>query len=169
MGIPVFCALLLTAAAAYFDVRYQKIPNILALCGWIVGAGLWMGFRGFRGLSVWGMGTVVTGLAAFAVYKIGGIGAGDVKLLSALGSILSYKRGLWVFFAAGILSVVVSAGRSACKGELDQMIRRSCEILRRLVAGDWRRPEKEQTRVCFAVMLFGGVCLRALQEWWWLH
>lgn len=169
MGIPVFCALLLTATAAYFDIRYQKIPNLLTLCGWVVGAGLWMGFRGFKGLPVWGLGAVVTGGAAFAVYKLGGIGAGDVKLLSALGSVLSYKRGLWVFFAAGVLSVAVSVCKSACRGELNQMIQRSCEAIREILSGQKTLHRQESTQVCFAVMLFGGVCLRALHEWWWLH
>ena len=51
MSIPVFCALLLTALAAGMDLREHRIPNILSLGGWIAGAGLWMGFRGFRGIG----------------------------------------------------------------------------------------------------------------------
>ena len=49
MSIPVFCALLLTALAAAMDLKEHRIPNFLAVAGWIAGAGLWMGFRGFQG------------------------------------------------------------------------------------------------------------------------
>ena len=77
MSVPVVCALFLTAIAAYFDWRWQKIPNLLALTGWVIGAGLWMGFRGFRGLSVWALGALIPGLAALAVCRLGAIGAGD--------------------------------------------------------------------------------------------
>ena len=118
MSVPVVCALFLTAIAAYFDWRWQKIPNLLALTGWVIGAGLWMGFRGFRGLSVWALGALIPGLAALAVCRLGAVGAGDVKLISALGAILSYKRGLWVFLAAGVLAVVAGIGRYMQKGEL---------------------------------------------------
>lgn len=168
MSVPVVCALFLTAVAAYFDWRWQKIPNLLALTGWVIGAGLWLGFRGFRGLSVWALGAVIPGVAAFAVCKLGAIGAGDVKLISALGAILSYKRALWVFLAAGVLAVVTGIGRCMQRGELHLLAGRIQIWLQELCSGK-AHEEKEETRVCFAVMLLGGVLLRAMQEWWWLH
>ena len=168
MSVPVVCALFLTAIAAYFDWRWQKIPNLLALTGWVIGAGLWMGFRGFRGLSVWALGALIPGLAALAVCRLGAIGAGDVKLISALGAILSYKRGLWVFLAAGVLAVVAGIGRYMQKGELHLLPGRVLHRLQEICHGEVSAKAGE-TRVCFAAMLFGGVLLRAQQEWWWLH
>lgn len=169
MSIPVFCALLLTAAAAYDDLRKQRISNLLVMGGWIAGAGLWMGFRGFRGLPVWLLGMVCTGAAGLIVWKLGGIGAGDVKLLSALGGILSWKRGLWVFFAAGVAAAVWGIALLWRRGQLAGLGSR----LYRAVQGLWRsvsmEPLASETHICFAVMLFWGVVLRAVREWWWLH
>lgn len=168
MSVPVVCALLLSAAAAYFDWRWQKIPNLLALSGWVIGAGLWMGFRGFRGLSVWTLGALIPGVAALAVYQLGAIGAGDVKLVSALGAILSFKRGLWVFFVAGVLAVLAGLAKSIHDRTLGGLPQRVLARLNGLQRGlVWTG--QEDTKICFAVMLFGGVLLRGLQEWWWLH
>lgn len=168
MSVPVVCALFLTAVAAYSDWRWQKIPNLLALTGWVIGAGLWLGFRGFRGLSVWALGALIPGVAALAVSRLGAIGAGDVKLISALGAILSYKRGLWVFFVAGVLAVASGIIRSMQRGELGLLPGRVFKRMQEICEGT-EGSKVEETRVCFAVMLLGGVLLRALQEWWWLH
>lgn len=169
MSIPVFCALLLTALAAYADLRKQRIPNLLTAGGCIAGAGLWMGFRGFRGLPVWLLGCLCVGAAGFLVWRLGGVGAGDVKLLSALGGILSWKRGLWVFFAAGVLTVFwwfLSLWR---QGRLNCFLPRMRIALQGLIRGEYGKNNMEKTKICFAVMLFFAVCLRAVREWWWLH
>lgn len=169
MSIPVFCALLLTALAAYSDLREHRIPNLLAAGGWIAGAGLWMGFRGFRGLPIWFLGSLCVGAAGILVWRLGGIGAGDVKLLSAMGGILSWKRGLWVFFAAGVLTVfwwLLSLWR---QGQLKSFIPRMRIALQGLMCGENRKDDAQKTKICFAVMLFMAVLLRAAREWWWLH
>ena len=169
MSIPVFCALLLTALAAAVDLREHRIPNMLALGGWIAGAGLWMGFRGFRGLPVWLLGSICLGAAGLIVLKLGGIGAGDVKLLSALGGMLSWKRGLWVFLAAGVLTAAIGMFGLWRTGQLHTFIPRLRSALQRLIGGQTGTDEESQTKVCFAAMLFLAVLLRAAREWWWLH
>lgn len=168
MSIPVFCALLLTALAAVVDLREHRIPNMLALGGWIAGAGLWMGFRGFRGLPVWLLGSICLCVAGLIVFRLGGIGAGDVKLLSALGGMLSWKRGLWVFLAAGVLTAAVGMFSLWRRGQLHMFIPRLQSALKRLTGG-MSGEEETQTKVCFAAMLFLAVLLRAVREWWWLH
>lgn len=169
MSIPVFCALLLTALAAGMDLREHRIPNILSLGGWIAGAGLWMGFRGFRGIGVWFLGSLCLGVTGILVWRLGGIGAGDVKLLSALGGMLSWKRGLWVFFAALVLAALFGAVSLWKKGQLTEFWPRLKYSLRRMTGNVIEPEHTKQTQVCFAVMLLGAVLLRALREWWWLH
>ena len=169
MSIPVFCALLLTALAAAMDLKENRIPNFLAVAGWIAGAGLWMGFRGFRGIPVWFLGSICLGTAGILVWRLGGIGAGDVKLLSALGGMLSWKRGLWVFFAALVLTVAFGAVILWRQGQLALLWPRMKNALSGLLDINGKHDGEEQTKICFAVMLFLAVLLRAAREWWWLH
>ena len=169
MSIPVFCALLLTALAAAMDLKEHRIPNFLAVAGWIAGAVLWMGFRGFRGIPVWFLGSICLGTAGILVWRLGGIGAGDVKLLSALGGMLSWKRGLWVFFAALVLTVAFGAIILWRQGQLALFWPRMKKALSGLLDRNGKNDGEEQTKICFAVMLFLAVLLRAAREWWWLH
>ena len=169
MSIPVFCALLLTALAAVMDFKEHRIPNYLAVGGWIAGAGLWMGFRGFQGIPVWFWGSICLGMAGILVWRLGGIGAGDVKLLSALGGMLSWKRGLWVFFAALVLTVAFGAIGLWRQGQLALFWPRLKKALCGLADRNDKSDAEEQTKICFAVMLFLAVLLRAAREWWWLH
>lgn len=130
---------------------------------------MWMGFRGFRGLPVWFAGCVCLGAAGILVWRLGGIGAGDVKLLSALGGILSWKRGLWVFFAAGVLTVCWWMLELWRKREINSFIPRMRMTLAGLFRGEAEGAKDKKTKIRFAVMLLLAVGVRAAREWWWLH
>ena len=90
-------------AAAGLDLKYRRIPNWLTVSGFVIG----LAFRGTLGA-----GPLVDGLAAaliaFAlsvpVFALGGLGGGDVKLLTAAGMFLGLDR-LW-----GALLVTVLVG-----------------------------------------------------------
>ena len=76
----------LSAIACGWDLRTRRIPQVLTLGGAIAGfafhaaTGGWQG--GLGSLAGWFIGIAIF-LAPFA---LGGLGAGDVKLLGALGA-----------------------------------------------------------------------------------
>jgi prepilin peptidase CpaA len=83
----------LAAAAAWWDVRERRIPNVLTVAGLAValllraplGLGsLWMGLAG-AGIAL---------LLSLVLFLAGGMGGGDVKLLAAVGAFLGPDR-LW--------------------------------------------------------------------------
>lgn len=94
-------------AAVLSDLHSRRIPNLLvalmlaagialqALTAPSIGAALWLGLGGA------GVGLVV--LLPF--YALGGMGAGDVKLLAATGSFLGLKGAL----LAGVCTLVAGA------------------------------------------------------------
>ena len=80
-------AIILAALAGWFDWRYRRIPNWLNILG--VLAGIAMNTFLYQGLP--GLGFALKGLfLAFAVYVVlyalHAMGAGDVKLMAAVGS-----------------------------------------------------------------------------------
>jgi Flp pilus assembly protein protease CpaA len=76
------------AVAVYMDVTRHRIPNKLNLVGLCSGLLLQGVAAGFPGLLNGVLGGLV-GLACFApLYLLRGMGAGDVKLLAAVGTFL---------------------------------------------------------------------------------
>jgi len=93
--LALLCAIL--AVAVYGDVRSHRISNTLSLLGLMAGLGLQYLGSGLQGVTSGLLGAGV-GLACFApFYLLRSMGAGDVKLLAAVGAFLG-PRG--AFFAA---------------------------------------------------------------------
>jgi len=114
--------LLVVIPAAFFDIRQRRIPNWLVLTGLVAGiglntflfydnpypvSGLWFSLQGLG----------VAFLVYFPLYLLRGMGAGDVKLMGAVGAIVGWKAWLFVLFFTSILGgltavlIVVSKGR----------------------------------------------------------
>lgn len=95
-------------AAAVTDVREGRIPNWLtfSLAGFGIGVQSWE--YGWDGLfySLQGLGVGLVCLLYF--YVKGGMGAGDVKLLGAIGTILGPKHVVMAFAVAAMLGGLYS-------------------------------------------------------------
>src|SRR6185436_11320471 len=72
----------------YYDVRYRRIPNVLVLALLIGGLTLNTSFGGWHGAltSLEGLGLAF--LPMFLIHLFGAMGAGDVKLFGAVGSVI---------------------------------------------------------------------------------
>jgi len=98
----------LAAIAAIFDIRYRRIPNWLVLSGIIIGFA-WNGsVSGFRGLWEAAAGFGLGFILYFPLYLIRARGAGDVKLLAAVGAITGPRNCLWIFLLTAVLGGVIA-------------------------------------------------------------
>ena len=96
---------LLLSAAAVLDFYRGKIPNILIVTGCCYGmVHLWYHQDILRALP----GIIFPVMVLFPLYKIGTIGAGDIKLLSMLGFYFSFMETLFCIFLAFVLGAVIS-------------------------------------------------------------
>jgi prepilin peptidase CpaA len=94
--------------AAVIDGRKLKVPNWitwpLVLSGWIAGAILF----GWAGLG-WSVAGTLVGLGLLLpAYAIGGMGAGDVKLLAGVGAWIGITDTFWAFVVSVIVGAVIS-------------------------------------------------------------
>ena len=89
--------------SAIFDYRFKKVPNIITFPA--IAAGISMAFleRGFLGLSVSIAGLIIGMAFLYLPYVAGGMGAGDVKLLGAIGAI----KGPWFVFLAFLAMAII--------------------------------------------------------------
>jgi prepilin peptidase CpaA len=99
------------AAAAAYDLRTKKIPNWLTFPAILLGLSLNVALGGALGLrdSLLGMATGVALL--FAPFALGGMGAGDVKMLAAVGAFTNpsfvFRTFLYGSVAGGLIALAV--------------------------------------------------------------
>lgn len=99
-------------AACVTDVRWRRVPNALtlpALAAGVLAHGLWSGGLGPLGA----LGGAAVGLAVFfPFFALGGMGAGDVKLMAALGAWIGAPAigwtALYCALAGGVLGLALA-------------------------------------------------------------
>ena len=105
------------AVAAIIDGYKLKVPNWitfpLVISGWVIST-LSFGWEGL-GWSLWG--TVVGLLLLLPAYMVGGMGAGDVKLLAGVGAWVGGMITLYAFcvsaIVGGVIAIVMVLSRRA--------------------------------------------------------
>ncbi len=108
--IAALVALTLTAAA--YDYRFRKIPNWLNLSGLITGFGLNLYFFHSAGAARAAEGMALAIAVYLPFYLLRGMGAGDVKLMAAIGCLVGPSNWFVIFvitaLAGGITGVIFS-------------------------------------------------------------
>jgi prepilin peptidase CpaA len=99
--------MLLSLWMAGTDLACHRIPNGLTLGGAVAGLGFQLGWRGWPGLLDGGGGAVLGFFLLLWPYLRGGMGAGDVKALAALGAWLGLEHTLYLFICMGLAGGVI--------------------------------------------------------------
>ena len=114
---PVTCAILIPGIllASWIDYSQQRVPNWLNLALIVVGFGVQGAFFGWSGMVVgfWGL---CTGFGLLIIpWMMHGMGAGDVKLMAAIGvwigptlTFYSFALGALVGGAAAVVMILAS-------------------------------------------------------------
>lgn len=112
----------LVVVAAAYDLRFRRIPNWLNLLGLITGFGINMLLFGWQGLGAALLGFLCALLVYVPLYLIRGMGAGDVKLMAAVGAIVGPRHWIVIFLVTAILGGVVSLAVIALKRRFHQTL-----------------------------------------------
>jgi prepilin peptidase CpaA len=115
------------------DVYTRRIPNYLTLGSALTGLLAQTIVSGWPGL-LQGLGGLAVGFGLmFTLYILGGLGAGDVKALGALGAWLTPWNSLSLFCYVVMAGGIVAVGMVIWRGELWQFFRRAWDFLVNLV------------------------------------
>jgi prepilin peptidase CpaA len=124
--------------AAIWDIRSRRIPNWLTLSGvplafavhsWMSGgAGAWFSLKG--------LGTAM--LVYLPLYALRAMGAGDLKLMTAVGALTGAANWFGVFLFTSIIGAVIAIIVSLAVGRLKKTIFNVGYLLREL--GSFRAP-----------------------------
>jgi prepilin peptidase CpaA len=100
--------LLVFLMALYLDLKYQRIPNLLCMVTLISGFIVQSYFSSWSGLLTALMSAGLAFVLLFPAFYFRLLGAGDVKLMVAIGSLLDIKLLLWSIVYAIIVGGVTS-------------------------------------------------------------
>src|ERR1700675_2653137 len=123
------CSLLCAMVGAVFDVRSRRIPNFVTLPAIAFGLLLHFAMGGWRQLATAAAGGLIGGLIFLVFYLAGGMGAGDVKLITAAGCIaglpLIGHLLLWTALSGGMMAI----GLALYRRRLGATLRNLCAIV----------------------------------------
>jgi prepilin peptidase CpaA len=121
--------------ASYYDIRYRRIPNWLTLPCVIVGFALnaFLEPPLWHGLGDAGLGVALALLFNFPLYLLHARGAGDVKLLAAIGALVGWRDWLAIFILSGILGGVLAVILMLAKGRFRKTLWNTASIVSEMV------------------------------------
>ena len=107
MGPP-FLLLIFSTVAFVFDIKTMKIPNAVILCGYVSGLMSEIYLSRPSGLILFAAGSAIPVILLWITFRFRMIGAGDIKLLSAIGGIILYPSIIRFLVATLVFSSVLS-------------------------------------------------------------
>jgi prepilin peptidase CpaA len=136
-----------TMCAAVIDVRTRKIPNWLTVPFCVAGIAFNVIWQGWAGLQASLLGFAAGFAIMFVLLLIGGGGAGDLKLMAALGAWLGPQPIVVVFLLSTLVVMVISAVKLAAR------------LARQLAAPPGERRPHERIGVTYALPVACGTWL----------
>jgi prepilin peptidase CpaA len=115
-------ALLIALVACATDLKSGRIPNVLTFGGALAALVFHGATGGSEGLLVAAGGWVVGAAIFFLPFALGGLGAGDVKLLAALGAWLGPADAVWLALYSGVAGGALALSVALARGYLRQAL-----------------------------------------------
>ena len=119
----------LAAIACVADVGWRRVPNVITFGGAAVALVIAAATGGLSGIGFAAAGWFVGLLLFLPLFALGGLGAGDVKLLAALGAWLGPRDVVYVALYGAIAGGVLGAGLAYSRGYLRTAFRNLYALL----------------------------------------
>jgi prepilin peptidase CpaA len=116
------CVAVLVSIAGVSDIRSRRIPNWLTLSGVCAGLALNAATAGYTGFLLSAAGMLVGFGAYFVLYCLRAMGAGDVKLMAAVGAIVGPAGWISVFVGTAIAGGLLALGLVILKRRLRETL-----------------------------------------------
>ena len=170
----VICSSLVAAGT---DIRSRRIPNWLT-GPLLLGGLVWSGFQaGWFGLADAGAACLLLMLPFVLLFLLAGGGAGDAKLMGALGTWLGLVNGLVLLAAVCLAGLVLALMVSVASGNLVRTLRNVWDIMtvfivRMFTFGRLNLPvqlpvAKDMRKIPYGVAIFLGTVLAATGIFIW--
>jgi prepilin peptidase CpaA len=121
---PAIAALLLALVigAAAYDIPFRRIPNWITAVGVLLGVAMNTFLYGWPGLRTSLTGFAVGFGAYFVLYSMRAMGAGDVKLMAAIGAMVGWQDWFGIFIVTAIVGGFASMALMAMRGRIKKTL-----------------------------------------------
>ena len=172
-----FVVITASLVAVTVDVRFRRIPNLLTLPLWVAGIIVGLFHNGLAGLGESLGGMAIAGLPFFLLFLIQGTGAGDAKLMFAIGAWLGIKSAFVAVCAVGVAGGVLSLVYALGHGRLLITLLNTAWMtvtLPLVVLGPGRLQDRrkllppsgdEPLKTPYSVAMLAGTCAAAAWVW----
>lgn len=110
--------LLGSCIAGLYDLKTNRIPNLITLPLILTGLINNTYSRGYTGLQESLLGIVILTSILFIPFALGGLGAGDVKLMIAIASLNGVSFGIFTLLYSSIIGALIALGLAVYRGQL---------------------------------------------------
>lgn len=164
-----FLLILLLIVSVIMDFKYDRIPNGIIVFGTVIGIFFRFVENGWHGIYSAGLAILISFCILYPLFCIGGIGAGDVKLLLMTGSFFSADMQLRVimisFIIGALLSIEKMISEDNFKERMQYLFSYLMDVLR---TGQWKlygenpctdSHKYKSNKIHFALPIFFSVML----------
>jgi prepilin peptidase CpaA len=151
--------------SALIDFRRQKIPNLITYPSMVIALSYHVAMRGIDGL-LFSLAGLAIGIIVFLVpYLMGGMGAGDAKLMGVVGALIGAKGVIFAFLCTaivgGIYALVLILVHRAYFGSFfkKQLTTLKTIILTRQFTLDPIQNAQNRPRLCYGIAIAIGTGL----------
>lgn len=163
--------LIILAAAVVFDIRTHKIPNLLVYPSMLAAISYYTFIYGLKGFA-FSAGGLFTGIALLLLpYLMGGMGAGDAKLMGAVGACLGVQKTITVFLFIAVMGclyalIALIVYRRRFKGYLLQLwlTAKTVFLTRKYIPVESSQAAAARPRVYYGVAIAAGTVLYVCME-----
>ena len=154
--------------ASLFDLYRYRIPNAIPVTGILIGLIRHLEQQGLNGVWPWLAGMIIPLFLFFLLHRWRVFGAGDGKLLAAVGSVVGVPRVFFVLFfslvTGAFLSIIKMLFTGQIKTRWEHLYRYSCMVFRERKISPYYDREKEGDSgvIPFGVAISFGTLLTAL-------
>lgn len=162
-------------AAAVWDLRCRRIPNLLTLPFLVGGLAFNIWAQGFSGAALSLGGAAVATLPFVLLYLYAGGGAGDAKLMAAVGAWLCLAQSVVVLLAVVVMGAILGLAQAAWQRQFATVTARVGNIARSSfgMLSMGQRPmlspigDAQSLQMPYGVSIFTGVALAAIGSLLW--
>ena len=165
----IFLSVLLVTAAT-IDLRFQKIPNIITYPSMLIALTYYAIINGTEGL-LFSAGGIAIGTALLIIpYLMGGMGAGDAKLMGAIGGLIGAKAAFYAFLiiaaVGGVYAlIIVVIYRSHFRGFFSKQFNTLANyILTRKYIPDTEGIKENRPKLCYGLAIALGTGIYLILE-----
>lgn len=162
----------ITVVACATDVRSRRVPNVLTGPAWILGLVWAFSQGGWAGLGDGFAASLILALPYVLLFVFAGGGAGDAKLMAALGAWLGIMNGLLALFTialcGSVMAIAVAVHHKRFRSVM-VYVKQSVRAVLYTVSSRGRvsdltfasRGRQEMMTMPYGVAIFSGACLAA--------